>query len=211
MQIQHFSNTDIMAMEKVFRLNLINSVSGYKPANLIGTKSKDGLPNLAIFSSVIHLGSNPPLLGCITRPTHVQRHTYENIKTTGVFTINHVKRDFIEKAHYTSAKFEKEVSEFKRCQLEEEYLADFEAPFVKESDLKMGLRLVEEIPIKSNDTILLVGKIEHLFLPKSSILEDGRVDLVSLEEVCISGLNNYHHVGRLASFPYARREEVPIF
>ncbi len=31
---------------------------GIEPTNLIGTKSKDGLANVTIFSSVVHLGSN---------------------------------------------------------------------------------------------------------------------------------------------------------
>ena len=55
-------------MDKISRLNLINSITGVKPSNLIGTKSKDGFSNLAIFSSVVHLGSKPPLIGFITRP-----------------------------------------------------------------------------------------------------------------------------------------------
>ena len=58
--------------------------------NLIATKSNDGFPNVAVFSSVTHLGSNPPLLGFITRPAFVPRNTYENIRKTGIYTINHI-------------------------------------------------------------------------------------------------------------------------
>ena len=46
------SKKEIEKSERKWRLNLINSVSGIKPANLIGTKSEDGIDNLAIFSSV---------------------------------------------------------------------------------------------------------------------------------------------------------------
>lgn len=53
------SKEEISKMEKVERLNLINSCTGYKSANLIATKSLDGKPNVAIFSSVTHLGSHP--------------------------------------------------------------------------------------------------------------------------------------------------------
>ena len=59
----HYSEEDIENLEKVFRINLINSCSGYKSANLIGSTSETGINNLAIFSSITHLGSNPPLLG----------------------------------------------------------------------------------------------------------------------------------------------------
>jgi flavin reductase (DIM6/NTAB) family NADH-FMN oxidoreductase RutF len=128
--------------------NLINAVTGIKSANLIGTISNAGEKNLAIFSSVIHLGSNPPLIGFIVRPSgEVPRHTYENIRENGFYTINHVHREFIEQAHYTSAKFDRAVSEFEACRLTEEYVGDFPAPFVKESRLKLGMQLEQELPI----------------------------------------------------------------
>lgn len=98
----HFSRTDIEKMDKIFRLNLINSCTGFKSANLLGTKSKHGTPNVAVFSSITHLGSNPPLIGFVLRPTTVPRDTYRNIKETHVFTINHIYEGIIEDAHHTS-------------------------------------------------------------------------------------------------------------
>lgn len=71
--MKHFSKEDISKMSSIYRLNMINSCTGYKSANLIGTKSKKGVTNLAVFNSVIHLGSNPPLIGFILRPTTVAR------------------------------------------------------------------------------------------------------------------------------------------
>ena len=63
----HFNEEDIENLEKVYRINLINSCSGYKSANLIGSVSNEGINNLAIFSSITHLGSNPPLLGFFSK------------------------------------------------------------------------------------------------------------------------------------------------
>jgi flavin reductase (DIM6/NTAB) family NADH-FMN oxidoreductase RutF len=59
----YLNKEDILKAERIFRLNLINSITGVKPANLIGTQSKEGNSNLAIFSSVVHMGSNPALVG----------------------------------------------------------------------------------------------------------------------------------------------------
>ncbi len=74
------SKADISNMSKIFRLNLINSITGIKPANLVGTKSLDGKSNLAIISSVVHLSSNPPMVGFFMRPSkEVRRDTYDNI------------------------------------------------------------------------------------------------------------------------------------
>ena len=45
----------IVKTPRIKRLNLINAVTGVKPANLVGSKSKSGNSNVAIFSSVVHL------------------------------------------------------------------------------------------------------------------------------------------------------------
>ena len=92
----HYTRDQINDLEKIKKINLINSCSGYKSANLIGTISKEGITNVAVFSSVTHLGSNPPTLGFIIRPTTVPRDTYKNILESGIFTINHVYEDILE-------------------------------------------------------------------------------------------------------------------
>lgn len=210
--MKHYTKTELGELGKLARVNLINTISGYKPANLIGTISKAKQTNAAIFSSVVHLGTNPPLFGFITRPTtEVPRHTYENILETSVYTINHVRESFIENAHYTSAKFDRETSEFAACRLTEEYVEGFVAPFVAESEIKLGLKFVEEIPIKLNGTILIVGELEHLLLPENALLEDGNLDLNAAGDVCISGLDGYHTVGKAVRFPSARPDNVPEF
>lgn len=210
--MKHFTKKDFGEFGKIKRANLINSISGYKSANLIGTISALKQTNLAIFSSVVHIGASPPLLGFIQRPIgEVPRHTYENIKEIGFFTINHIHEDFIEKAHYTSAKFDRNVSEFAACGLTEEFIENFTAPFVKESKIKIGLKFVEEIPIKLNGTILMIGEVEQLILPENALLENGNIDLNSVEDICISSLDTYHKVKQIAQFPFARQGELPKF
>jgi len=153
-----YNKQDIADLDRITRLKTINSATGIKPANLIGTISNNGETNVAVFSSVVHLGSNPPLLGFITRPqTEDVGHTIQNIKENGEYTINHIHPEFTKQAHYTSAKFNMTISEFERCGLTEEYIDDFKVPFVKESDFKMGLRFKELIPIPLNGTALVIG------------------------------------------------------
>lgn len=202
--MKHISRTEIDASDKIYRLNLINSITGYKPTNLIGTVSGEGITNLTIISSVIHMGSNPPLIGFIQRPITVQRDTYQNIKETGYYTINHVHGEFIERAHQTSAKYDPFISEFDTCEFGEEYLNEFPAPFVKESKVKIGMKFLEEIPIKHNGTILIIGEIVDIYLVEQCLEEDGNLDLNIVNDVCLSGLNAYHAVSHKASFEYAR-------
>ena len=203
--------SDFSSLSRFYRANLINSITGYKPAMLIGTQNKEGKHNLAIFSSVVHLGADPALIGFIQRPVGVSGDTFRNISATGMYTINHVHESFVEKAHYTSARFESEVSEFDACKLTPEHIDGFNAPFVKESLVKIGMELVEVIPITHNDTKLVIGKIKHLIIDEQAIREDGNVDLEKLNSVAISGLENYHRVSPLQTFPYAKVEHLPTF
>lgn len=94
----HLNFEQIQALSLKERIHLINSITGIKPANLIGTVDSQGQTNLAVFSSVVHLGSDPALIGFILRPAgEVPRHTYENIKETGCYTINHIHPGFAKK------------------------------------------------------------------------------------------------------------------
>ncbi len=205
----HYSRTDIDQMDKIFRLNLINSCTGFKSANLLGTKSLNGVSNVAVFSSITHLGSNPPLIGFILRPTTVPRDTYRNIKDTGVFTVNHIYSDIIEDAHHTSAKYPDEVSEFTKTGLEEEFLGDFPAPFVKGAKIRLGCRFLNEYVIKENDTLLLVSAIEHVFIADQDILqEDGWLKLENANTVAINGLDGYATTNLLDRYAYARPKKA---
>ena len=199
-----FNHHQIQELEKYFRANLINTASGMRSPFLIGTANEDSQTNLAIFNSVVHIGANPPCLGFIMRPHTVERHTYENIKATNYFTLNLVHKDILKKAHQTSAKYPANQSEFEQCGLTAEYLEDFPAPFVKESNLKMGLKLVEEQPIEFNKTILLIGQIESLILLDDAIEADGSIDHEILNTITVSGLYSYYKTAFITKQPYVR-------
>lgn len=208
----HFNTEQIKDLDKIKRLNLINSLSGIKSANLIGTQSNNGINNLAIFSSVIHLGSNPPLLGFILRPKgDVPRNTYSNIIENGFYTINNIQEEDYKKAHYTSAKFKANESEFEKCSLEEEFKFGFKAPFVKNSSIKIGMQFREEIPIPINGTSLIIGEIKEIIIQENGLSESGHLDLEKLNTVGISGLNSYYNLLIKETLPYARIEELPEF
>ena len=207
-----FNEEDILQMPKVKRLNIINSITGVKPANLISTIDERNRHNLAIFSSVVHLGSNPALIGFILRPQQkIRRHTYENILENGYYTINHLPNHKTLEGHYTSAKFDKETSEYDVCHFTPEFQHEFPVPYVKESLLKMGLKHVESIPIKYNGTVMIVGKILQVYVAKSSLSEEGYINLEEAKSVGISGLNTYYDLKKIDSYPYARPHELPHF
>ena len=206
-----YTKEDITQFDRITRLKIINAVTGIKPANLIGSVDNKGQTNLAIFSSVVHLGSDPALLGFIARPQTAEvGHTYRNIQENGKYTINHIHPEFVRKAHYTSGKFAADISEFERCNLSEEYVKGFKAPFVKESSFKIGMHFVEALDIKPNKTTLVIGEVQHLILPDFAIV-DNDINLEAARSVGISGLNSYYSFKKIESYPYARVNEVPEF
>ena len=210
--MKHFTKSIIGDLDKVKRLNIINSITGIKPGNLIGTISEEKMTNLAIFSSVIHLGSNPALLGFILRPQErIRRDTYNNILANGSYTINHLPENLTLNGHYTSAKFDKNQSEFEHCNFTEWYQEGFQAPFVKESNLKIGLKFQESVSIKANNTVMIIGSVEHVFVKEDAISKEGYIDLEKLKSTGIGGLNSYYSLSKINSYPYARLSELPKF
>ena len=203
------SQADLKSLERRYRATLINILSGFKSANLIGTTDSKGNHNLAIFNSVVHIGANPPLLGLILRPTSVARHSFENINQTGYYTINHIHQDIFQKAHQTSAKYDREISEFEACGLSPEMGNTHCAPYVRECFIKMGLKYVEEYFIEANGTRLIIGEIIELILPEGSVQDDGFLDLAEYGTVTISGLDAYFSTQIIERRAFARPNEVP--
>lgn len=206
--MHYFNTEDIQEFSKLYRLNLINSITGYKSANMIGTRSNSGHENLAIFSSITHLGSNPALLHFTLRPNTVPRDTYKNIKENNVFTVNHVSLDHIDQAHHTSAKYEENISEFDQTSLEPEYKVDWYAPFVKGSPISLGCRYLNEYNIKENGCVLIIAAIEHIFVEEKLLQKDGWVKLELGKVVAINGLDGYALPELQKRLEYARPNKI---
>jgi len=150
------------------------------------------------------LGADPALIGFVNRPREAATHTLKNIETTGFYTINHIHTDWIEKAHQTSAKYAEEISEFAACGFEEEYLNDFPAPFVKESAIKYGMKLIDVIPIKHNNTFFVIGEVVMIEVPKEVITEDGFIEIEKANSCCSLGIDGYYKAEKIVRLPYAK-------
>lgn len=201
---KHIYAADIASFEKEYRTNLINGLGGIKSALLVGTKGTDGTNNLAIFSQIVHIGANPAMMGILHRPVSVEKHTYENILANGSFTLNHVAVDKIKAAHQTSARYARNQSEFEQCGFEPIFTDTVLAPYVKDSPLKIGLKIAEIIPIKSNDTLLLVGSVEEIIIEADLLETAGFIDLNKLKTALVHGLETYYQAEKIERLPYAK-------
>lgn len=201
------NTSDLEQLEQRYRANLINSLGGFKNAVLIGSISKAGNENLAIFNSLFHIGANSALCGIVVRPNEEKQNTLGNIISTGQYTINHVKIDFYKQAHQTSAKYAEGESEFEKVGLTSEYRDDIQAPFVKESNIKFACKLVQKIDIEMNGTFILIGEIVKLLLPDDVIHSDGNINLELAQSVCVGGLETYYSGHKLAQLAYAKTDK----
>lgn len=206
-KLRHFSFADLMGLEQRHRAAFVNSLSGFKSVALIGTTNNLKQSNLAIFNSFVHIGANPPYIGFISRPNSVDRHTLSNILETGIYTINHIHKDIFKQAHQTSARYPKNISEFNTTHLTEDFKLNFKAPFVKESHIQLGVRFKEQILITSNNTVLIIGQINHVFFPNNCLCDDGFLDIEKAQSITCSGLDSYHETERLSRLSYAKADK----
>lgn len=191
-------------MPKHQKTHFINSLGGFKSVSLLGTINKSGQTNLAIFSSIFHIGAHPPLIALIFRPSPPERDTLRNLLETGFYTINHINESIYKQAHQTSARYDDTISEFDVTGLQPEYKNNFLAPFVKESNIQMGIEFKERIDITINNTIMIIGQIKEVYVPENCINEDGFIDLEKANTITCSGLDSYHKTVQLDRLSYAK-------
>lgn len=200
----HISAITLKEMEKGYRTTLINSLPGFKCLQLVGTISENGHSNVGVFNSIFHVGASPALLGMVFRPNSKDHDTLKNIERTGNYTFNNVNDDFYQKAHQTSARYPSGCSEFVECGLTEFFIPEFESPFVAESTIKIGLELKEILPLKINDTTILIGEVMHIVLNENLLSKDGYVDHELAKTVTVNGLDSYFNAQPISRLTYAK-------
>lgn len=183
---------DILSWEREYRRAFVNTLSGIKAAFLLGTQDENGRNNLALFTSVVHLGAAPPLLGVVLRPAEAQQDTRRIIQKHTHFTLNAVPVDLIEAAHQCSARYPHDQTEFNACKLTAWHSPSHRAPYVGESPLKIGLRAVDLMDVKANGTRMVVAAVMEIHLEEKLLGVDGQI-LPSEAELCgVVGLQAWH-------------------
>jgi len=107
-------------------------------------------------------------------------------------------------AHHTSAKYKSEISEFNVTNLETDYKNNFFVPFVKDCPIQIAMKYVEEYNIKSNNTKLVVGEIQELYITDELIQKDGFLNLSKGNIATINGLDGYAIPTLKERFEYQR-------
>jgi flavin reductase (DIM6/NTAB) family NADH-FMN oxidoreductase RutF len=201
---KHFTTELLENLDKQYKVHLINSLGGFKSVSLLGTINNSNVTNLAIFSSIFHIGANPPLIALIFRPSPPERNTLSNILNTGFYTINHINESIYKQAHQSSARYDSAISEFDVTGLQAEFKNGFFAPFVMESHVQFAVEFKEKIDITLNNTAMVIGEIKEVYVPVNCISEDGFLDIEKANTITCSGLDSYHKTVRIDRLTYAK-------
>lgn len=203
-----YTIAEMAGWERFYRANFLNSISGFKPLNLIATVDEQGVSNLGLFSNIVHLGADPALVGFVNRPREAAPHTLGNIERGKFYTINHVNPAILERAHQCSAKYPDGVSEFAETGLTEEWIDGLPVPYVRESLVRYALELVQVNPIPMNGTFFVIGRVVQAQLDPTLVSADGFIDISRAESLVSTGLDAYGEVSALARYRYAKPGKV---
>ncbi|MGI3782051.1 MAG: flavin reductase family protein, partial [Janthinobacterium lividum] len=115
-----------------------NSIVAPRPIGWIGTRSRDGVRNLAPYSFFNALSYTPPLVGFSSIG---DKDSVRNARETGVFTWNLVTRALAEQMNATST--QAGVDEFDRAGLEAAESEDIAAPRVAAAPVSFECRTAQ--------------------------------------------------------------------
>ena len=196
------TKAQLAELDYVPRANLVNSITGYKSANLIATADLQGRTNVAVFSSVTHFGSNPPIVGHVTRPTSVARHTYDNIKEVPEVTINIVNYAMVEQMSLASTEYDKGINEFDKSGLTQEPSEVVRPPRVLESPVSFECAVdqVIELGDQGGAGNLVIARVLKMHVREEFLKADGKLDPLKLDLVGRMGENWYCHAGNDSLF-----------
>lgn len=82
-------------------------------------------------------------------------------------------------------------SEFEAVGFQEEFRADYVAPFVSQAVVKIAMKFEEKIDIKINGTVMIIGSIQEVILHQKLIGSDGFINLSDAGVLVSCGLDAY--------------------
>jgi flavin reductase (DIM6/NTAB) family NADH-FMN oxidoreductase RutF len=166
-----------------------------RPIALVASIDREGRHNLSPFSFFNAFGANPPVI--VVSPAYrgkdgTPKHTYENIRETGEFTVSAVSYSMVEQISLASSDYERGVDEFVKAgftKLQSQVVAP---PGVAESPFVMECRLMQHIdtgglPGSGN---LMIAEVLR-FHVRESAFEGERIDPRRLDLVARMGYNWY--------------------
>ncbi|MEE9298470.1 MAG: flavin reductase family protein [Acidimicrobiia bacterium] len=181
------------SLDPVDRFKLMTGLIVPRPIGWIGSRSPDGLDNLAPFSFFNMVAGTPPTLLFTTGMTRRVKDTLANVRATGVFTVNVVTDEVAEAMNATSGDYASEVNEFELAGVTKVEAGAVAAPMVAEAKANFECEVshIHEVGDGPSASVVF-GEIQRIHVSEH-LLDGTRIDLVGLKAV-----------GRLAGPWYSR-------
>ncbi len=178
---------------------LMTSLLIPRPVAWTGTRSTEGVDNLAPFSYFMGVSSKPPALAISVARGRggALKDTARNILDTGAFTVSLPSRDLAERVNQSSAGVAPEVSEFELCGLTPVDGLRVAAPWPREARATMECRLWHALDLGS--THLFVGEVLLFHLADAVLDAQGQVDARALDPIARLGGPDYATLGEIFS------------
>lgn len=170
-----------------------------RPIGWIGTRSPEGIANLAPFSFFNAVSGHPPTV--LFSPGRFEgrpKDSWRNAVESGEFTVNIVSRRLLEAMNATAAKVAPGVDEFELAGLTSVGGDVVDAPLVAECSANLECRVTQVVPTGEppHDAVVIFGRVVRFHIDEN-LLDGSRVDQVGLDAL-----------GRLAGPRYATTREI---
>lgn len=167
-----------------------------RPIAWVGTRSADGVDNVAPHSFFTMVSNNPPIL---VFGSSGRKDTLTNVEATGCFTVSIVDRALAQAANQTSAPYESHVDEFIAAGLSKEAGVVVAAPRVADSPAVFECELERIVP--AGDGFTVFGTVVQMAVAEDVLVTDTRgrrmPDAAKLDPVTRLGRNEWGTLGEV--------------
>jgi flavin reductase (DIM6/NTAB) family NADH-FMN oxidoreductase RutF len=195
---------DPAAMSARAFYRVINSVVVPRPIAWVGSRSADGVPNLAPHSFFTVACVDPP----VVQFTSVGRKdSLNNVEATGDFTISLAPEELFEQVNATATDFPPHVSEADYCGVRLEPAEVVGSMRVAESPVTIECRL--HSTVRLGDSTVVFGRVVWISAWESAV-RDGRPRIEHLRPLARLGGNEWSTIGEvkeIARIPYRDLED----
>ena len=194
--MQRFVTADIDVADAY---KLLSGLVVPRPIGWIGTRSSDGINNLAPFSFFNAVAASPPtVMFAPTGQPMARKDTLANVRETGVFTVNIVTFDLRAAMNETSGTHAPEVDEFEVAGLTVSEATAIDAPTVAEApaSFECTVSKIVDIGHAPMGSSVVFGEVVA-FNVADRLLDGTRVDQAGLDSIGRHVGNFYSHNGEL--------------
>lgn len=170
-----FTPDDLTERETYF---LLTSLVVPRPIAWVGSRSPDGVDNLAPHSYFNIISSDPPIVHFTSTGV---KDSLTNVRATGVFTVSIVGRALLEAMNTTAADFPAAVSEFDHADITKAEAETVAAPYVAEAPAVLECRVRTIVSMGTGHMVF--GDVTRMAVDDRLWTDDGRVDIAALDPV----------------------------